>query len=210
MIKVLIADDHSLIRKGIAMLLEAEEDIEIAGEASTGSETFFMAERLNPDVVLLDISMPGDLDGLKTASKIKREVPGVKVIMLTMHEEDGYVRRAAETGAEGFLLKKVQDNNLYEAVKAVYRGEIYYKTNLPEEKIKEYFKVKGKLKPILSPREEEIIILVVNGYSNQEIAEKLFISPKTVENHKMNIMSKLELNSRSELIQYGLKNHYVK
>ncbi|WP_060205301.1 response regulator transcription factor [Sporosarcina koreensis] len=210
MIKVLVVDDHVLIRKGIILLLENHQDIEVVGEAGDGEEAIQLAASTQPDVILMDISIPDGLDGFTATQEIMTRLEGVKVILLTMHNEIVYIQKGIEVGAHGYLLKNSQGNVLYEAIKAVHEGKRYYQVGLPEEQLERLFKQKGKEKAeLLTNREQEIVRLTILGYTNVQIGKKLFISSKTVENHKANIMQKLELKDKSEFIQYGLVNRYV-
>lgn len=210
MIKVLLVDDHVLIRKGIALLLANYPDIEVVGEASDGAEAIQMAEQLEPHVILMDISIPEGIDGLTATAEIKRQQPDIKIIMLTMHNEVIYVHQSIQAGADGYILKNSKGNEMYDAIQTVFTGRKFYEVGLPEEQLEKLSKkTSGKEVDILSPREQEILRLTILGYTNMQIAEKLFISPKTVENHKSNIMQKLEIKTRAELIQYGLVNNYL-
>lgn len=210
MIKVLLVDDHVLIRKGIALLLTNYPDIEVVGEASDGAEAIQMAEQLEPHVILMDISIPEGIDGLTATAEIKRQQPDIKIIMLTMHNEVIYVHQSIQAGADGYILKNSKGNEMYDAIQTVFTGRKFYEVGLPEEQLEKLSKkTSGKEVDILSPREQEILRLTILGYTNMQIAEKLFISPKTVENHKSNIMQKLEIKTRAELIQYGLVNNYL-
>ncbi|MFJ7935623.1 response regulator [Sporosarcina sp. NPDC096371] len=210
MIKVLIVDDHVLIRKGIVLLLEQYKDIEVVGEAGDGGEAVQLVAKTHPDVVLMDISIPNGLDGLTASREIMKLRDDVKVILLTMHNEIGYIQRGIEVGAHGYLLKNSQGGELYEAIRAVHNGQRYYKVGIPDKQLQKLFNQKGKeQRGLLTIREQEIVGLSILGFSNIEIGKKLYISNKTVENHKANIMQKLELKNRSELIQYGLRNKYV-
>lgn len=209
MISVMIMDDHALIRKGIILLLEQYKDVEVVGEAEEGGIAIQLASQMLPDVILMDISIPNGLDGFTVAKEIIRSLPSVKIIMLTMHEEIGHIQKAIETGAHGYLLKNSHGGELYEAINAVRNGEMYYKVGISEKQLEKLFEQKGKEKKgLLTEREQAVVELTVLGYSNIEIGQKLYISSKTVENHKSNIMQKLELKNRSELIQYGLRNRY--
>lgn len=211
MIKVLLVDDHVLIRKGIALLLTNYQDIEVVGEASDGAKAIQLAEQLQPHVILMDISIPEGIDGFTATTEIKKHQPDVKIIMLTMHNEIAYIRQAIEVGADGYILKNSQGGEMYQAIQSVYTGRTYYDVGLPEEQLEKLFKNKGKKKAdILSTREQEILRLTILGYSNIQIADQLFISTKTVENHKSNIMQKLNLKTKAELIQYGIANDYLK
>lgn len=210
MIKILLVDDHVLIRKGIALLLGNNTDIQVVGEASDGEEAIQLAYQTNPDVILMDISIPNGLDGFTATKEIKKNLPEIKIIMLTMHNEIAYIQQAIEVGADGYILKNSQGGEMYEAIHSVYGGDRYYKVGLPAEQIEKLFKKKGKKNAdVLSTREQEIVRLTILGFTNIEIAEKLFISSKTVENHKANIMHKLNLKSKADLIQYGIANKYI-
>src|SRR5699024_1045554 len=210
MIKVLLVDDHILIRKGIALLLTNYPDIEVDGEASDGAEAIQMAEQLEPHVILMDISIPEGIDGLTATAEIKRQQPDIKIIMLTMHNEVIYVHQSIQAGADGYILKNSKGNEMYDAIQTVFTGRKYYEVGLPKEQLEKLSKKTDEDQvDILSPREQEILRLTILGYTNIQIAEKLFISTKTVENHKSNIMQKLEIKTRAELIQYGLVNNYL-
>lgn len=206
----MVVDDHDLIRKGLIMLLESYPDITIVGEAGDGESGILVAIRENPDVILMDISMPKGLDGFTATQEILKQVAGIKIILLTMHDEEIYIQKAVEINAHGYILKRSKGSELYEAILAVHRGERYYRVGLPEEQITKLFL--GKKKDhgsILTSREQEMVRFIILGYTNKQISEKLLISPKTVENHKANIMKKLNLKNKSDLIQYGLHNDYL-
>lgn len=210
MIKVLLVDDHVLIRKGIALLLENHEDISVVGEANDGEEAIQLAYRTDPDVVLMDISIPNGIDGFTATKEIKKNLSHIKVVLLTMHNEVAYIQQAIEIEADGYILKNSQGGIMYDAIQSVFNGKVYYEVGLPKEQVDKLFKNKGNQKTdVLSTREQEIVRLTILGYTNVQIAEKLFISSKTVENHKSNIMQKLKLKSKAELIQYGITNRYI-
>lgn len=207
---IILVDDHVLIRKGIALLLEHYDDITIVGEASDGEEAIQLAYQIQPDVIVMDISIPGGLDGFTAAQEIKQQLPTIKIIFLTMHNEVAYIQRAIELEADGYILKNSQGGVMYEAIYHVYHGKRYYDVGLPEEQLQKLFNQKGKkTRDVLSTREQEVLRLTILGYTNVQIAEKLFISAKTVENHKANIMQKLELSNKAALIQYGITNGYM-
>ncbi|MFD0944337.1 response regulator [Savagea faecisuis] len=203
---ILIVDDHFLIRKGVRMLLERWEAVETIEEADNGTDAIALAEQKQPDVVLLDLSMPEGLDGFTAAQNIHKTVPDAKIIVLTMHDEEAYIQKALQSGISGYLLKNSESNELQEAIEAVMRGERYYRTRIPLEQL-EKMVANEPQKSILTPREQEVLRLVTLGYTNIQIGEQLVISPKTVERHKSNMMQKLELQEIHELIQYGIKNH---
>ncbi|WP_282020918.1 response regulator transcription factor [Planomicrobium okeanokoites] len=210
MIRVLVVDDHILIRKGLVLLLESYSDISIIGEASDGEEAIRQALKEEPDVILMDISMPNGIDGMVATQEILKYSKDIKVILLSMHDEEGYIQEAIEIEADGYILKNSQGGELHHAIQQVHKGEKYYKVGLPPEQIKKLFENRGKKQAsILTLREQEVLRLVVYGYTNRQVSEKLSISPKTVENHKANIMTKLELKQKSELIQYAIANHYI-
>ncbi|MFP3845832.1 response regulator [Priestia filamentosa] len=210
MIKILLVDDHVLIRKGMSLLLGNYPDITVVGEASDGEEAIQSAYLTTPHVILMDISIPNGLDGFTATKEIKKNLPDTKIIMLTMHNEITYIQKAIKVGADGYILKNSQGGEMHEAIQSVYTGRRYYEVGLPQEQIEKLFKKKGKKNTdILSTREQEIVRLTILGYSNIQIADKLFISSKTVESHKANIMQKLNLNNKAELIQYGITNNYL-
>ncbi len=208
MIKVLIVDDHVLIRKGIRLLLESYRNIEVVDEAGDGEEAIRLAMKHQPAVVLMDLSMPNGIDGFTATKEILKQHSIVKVIVLTMYDEEVYIQKAIQLNAHGYILKKSQGGELYEAIQSVYHGKRFFKTGIPQEQIKKMFQKGERDTSILTVREQEIVRLTVLGFSNLQIAEKLSISHKTVENHKTNIMQKLKLKNKQELIQFGIQNHY--
>ena len=166
MIKVLIADDHILIRKGIRLLLETFDDIEVAAEAGDGEEAIRMTGKHQPHVILMDLSMPGGIDGFTAIKEIMKRYPDVKVIILTMHDEEAYIRKAVELQAHGYILKKSRGNELFEAIQSVHKGKRFYRTGIPEDQINKMFKNRGTRRSILTNREQEIVRLTMLGYSN--------------------------------------------
>lgn len=200
---MLIADDHTIVRSGLRLLLEAEPDIQVVSEAVNGNEALAMVERLHPDVVLMDIAMP-DMDGFEATRQIKSRWPDIQVLVLTMHRQDEYFFEMLKAGASGYILKGAETDELLHAVRVVSRGEVYLHSIMARRLVQDYLGRLGETStPSLSPREKEILNLLAEGYSNKEIAEQLVISPSTVHTHTNNIMGKLELNSRHELIQYA-------
>lgn len=206
MMNILIVDDHFLIRKGVRMLLERWDAVKTIEEADNGTDAIVLAEQKQPDVVLLDLSMPEGLDGFTAAQNIHKTVPNAKIIVLTMHDEEAYIQKALQLGISGYLLKNSESSELQEAIEAVMRGERYYRTRIPLEQL-EKMEASDSRKSVLTPREQEVLRLVTLGYTNIQIGEQLVISPKTVERHKSNMMQKLQLQEIHELIQYGIKNH---
>lgn len=207
--KLLIADDHAMIRHALAMLINTQPDMEVIGDAASGNEVFVKVESGGIDVVLMDISMPPGENGLVTTKRIKEAFPEVKVIVLTMHDEESYVREALEAHADGFILKSASDESLIEGIRQVYQGNRYY-DGYNEHQLSEITLAKeDPLYAKLSKREKEVLPLIALGYNNKDIAEKLFLSVKTVEVHKANIRKKLQLDSYASLLQYSLKHHLI-
>ena len=210
-IRVLIADDHTIVRSGLRLLLEAEPDLEVVAEAVDGDDALVLVESLHPDVVLMDIAMPG-IDGLQATRVIKERWPQIQVLVLTMHRQEEYFFEMLKAGASGYLLKGAETNDLINAIRVVSRGEVWLYPALAQRLVKDYLsKATGERTPqsILSPREQEILTLLAEGYDNNAIAEKLVISPSTVHTHRSNIMNKLGLNTRHELVQYARQNGLI-
>lgn len=210
MIRVLLVDDHTMIRKGLRVLLESYSQIKIVGESHTGNDAILKANQLNPDVVLMDLSLPNGLDGFTSSNEIRKSNPFVKIVILTMHDEEIFVQKAIAVGAHGYILKNSHGELLFQAIVEVYKGKRFYKTSVSQEIINLWLKSDAKTMPsVLTLREKELVRLIVLGYTNKEMADKLLISVKTVENHKTNIMQKLGLDSKHQLIQYAIKNRYL-
>lgn len=212
LIRVLIADDHTIVRSGVRLLLEAEADMEVVGEALDGREALDLAESLQPDVVLMDITMP-EMDGLEATREIKTRFPQINVLVLTMHRSDEYFFEMLKAGASGYILKGAKTSELINAVRVVQQGEVFLYPTMTQKLVNGYLKLSEWDKeagPSLSPREKEILSLLAEGYSNKEIADLLVISPSTVHSHRSNVMDKLGLNNRRELIQYARKRGLIK
>ena len=210
-ITVLIVDDHTIVRSGVRLLLEAETDIQVVGEALNGRQALELAASLLPDVVLMDISMP-EMDGLEATRQLKKLLPQINVLVLTMHRSDDYFFEMLKAGASGYILKGAKTSELIEAVHIVHRGEVFLYPSMTQKLVRGYLQLAdwdsdGEL--ALSPREKEIFRLLAEGYSNKEIAEKLVISPSTVHTHRGNVMEKLGLGNRRELIQYARKHGLI-
>jgi len=204
-IRVLIADDHTIVRSGVRLLLEGEADIEVVGEAGDGHKALEMVESLQPDVVLIDVAMPG-MDGMEAARQIRARWPQIYILALTMHRTDEYFFEMLKAGASGYILKGAETSELINAVRAVSRGEVFIHSTMARRLVQDYLgrtTTPDESQPALSPREKDILKLLVEGYSNNEIAEKLVISPSTVHSHRSNIMAKLGLSTRHELIEYA-------
>jgi len=211
MIKLLICDDHAVVRSGLRMLLDGKHGIEVVGEASEGDEAIGQARVLLPDVVLMDLSMPHGKDGLTATTDLKKELPDMAVLILTMHDDDEYLFRAIQIGASGYILKNAPHEELVSAIQTVASGNAYLYPTATKRLMSEYLQqMKNGGEPAgpyesLSEREKEILGWIAKGYSNKEIADSLVISVKTVETHKSNLMEKLGLRTRPELIRFALK-----
>jgi two-component system response regulator NreC len=211
MIRVLIADDHTIVRSGVRLLLESEADIEVVAEAVDGDQALSLVEELLPDVVLMDIAMPGT-DGLQATRQIKERWPDINVLVLTMHRQEEYFFELLKAGASGYLLKGAETNDLIRAVRVVSQGEVFLYPSMAQRLVKDYLD-RVTREPsrgsVLSPREQEILSLLAEGYDTNAIAEKLVISPSTVHTHRSNIMQKLELSTRHELVQYARQHGLI-
>lgn len=213
-IKIFLADDHAVLRSGLTMLLNAEKDMIVVGEAADGRETIERAPKVAPDVVLLDISMP-ELSGLEVARRLRRSLPQTKVIVLTMHDDEGYLAQFLAAGCSGYVLKKSADTELIAAIRAVASGDTFVCPSMSKALVARYVSQHttdtASAKPAnvstdsLTEREEQVLALVAQGYSNKEIADKLFLSVKTIETHKARIMEKLGFSRRAQLVRYAIE-----
>jgi len=204
-IRILIVDDHPIVRSGVRMLLEVEPDIVVAGEAVDGIEAIAKTNDLKPDVVLMDIAMPG-MDGLEATQQIKVKWPEIAILVLTMHRSEEYFFEMLKKGASGYILKGAEASDLIHAVRVVAQGEVFLHPTMANKLVQDYLSIGGGetvVDPQLSPRENEILRYLAEGYNNKEIAGALVISPSTVHTHRTNLMQKLSLSSRHELIQYA-------
>lgn len=210
LIRVLIGDDHTIVRSGVRLLLEAEPDIEVVGEAGTGEEVVSLAGTLQPNVIVMDIAMP-DMDGLEATQRIKAEWPQIQVLVLTMHRTNEYFFEMLKAGASGYVLKGAETSELISAVRVVSRGEVFLYPTMAQRLVQDYLSLSGEADDTssLSAREKEILQLLAEGYSSKEIADKLVISPSTVYTHRSNLLSKLGLNTRHELVQYARKRGLI-
>jgi DNA-binding NarL/FixJ family response regulator len=213
-LRILVADDHELVRRGIRGLLRARRDWKVVGEAASGREALEKAKKLRPDVAILDISMP-DLDGLHATGRIREAAPRTSVVILTMHESDQMVRRVLEAGALGYVLKSDLAAHLVKAVKSVSAGKLFLTPRVSDIILNGFLKNAGQPQPKENaraqptPREVEIIKLLAEGKANKEIAAELEITIRTVETHRAKIMLKLGLHSLAELIHYAIRNKIV-
>ncbi len=208
-IRVLIADDHDVVREGLIHVLSRQEDIEIAGEAENGIEAVEKVKALKPDVTLLDISMP-KLNGLEAIPLILEALPENKIIILSMHKKEAYAHQVLSSGAMGYVLKASPSSDLVKAIKSVYSGEYFLSPGISREVITKYLKGHDEKSEdfgydLLSEREKQIFRLTVEGNSINQTAEILFLSPKTVERHRANIMKKLNVNNIVEMVKYAVK-----
>jgi two-component system, NarL family, response regulator NreC len=206
-IRVLLADDHAVLRAGLRALLSAEPDMEVVGEAGDGAEAVTLAAQLLPDVVVMDISMPVK-DGLAATSEITAGLPETRVLVLTMHAEEQYLLKVLEAGGSGYVLKRSADTELMEAIRTVQRGEAYLYPSATRLLLQAYQHGDRAAPPAggkLSEREEEVLRLTAEGYSNTEIGAQLYLSPKTVDTYRQRIMEKLGLHHRAELVRYALE-----
>jgi len=213
-ISVLLAEDHTIVRKGLRSLLDKEIGIEVIGEAEDGREAIRKAEELHPDVVVMDIAMPG-LNGLEATRQIKKRFPGMKIIILTVHNNEEYVLQTLQAGASGYLVKKAAPSDLISAIRAAYQGESFLSPSISRTVIDEYLRKTEKMSERdeiygkLTDREREVLQLIAEGHTNRKIAELLHISIKTVETHRAHIKDKLDVSSTAELIKHAIRKGFL-
>jgi two-component system, NarL family, response regulator NreC len=204
-IRILIADDHVVVRSGLRALLSADADLDVVGEAADGVEVMQLAARLRPDLVLLDITMPQE-SGIKIALRLQSEHPEIKVLFLTMHEEEGLLHEALRTGAAGYVIKRAEESEILRAIHAASRGDIYVHPAMTRALLQQPVTTerrRGAPSHPLTRREIDVLRLLARGNTNRQIAELLALSMRTVENHRANLMGKLGLVSRVELVNYA-------
>lgn len=208
MVRILIADDHSVVRSGLKLILSGQPDFEVVGEATTGKQAVEQALDLQPDILVLDVAMP-DVNGLDAARQIRSKAPGVAIVVLTMYDDEAYLRQFLELGVAGYVLKKAADTELVDAIRAAGRGETFIYPSLTRQLVHSYLHRgspsrcdEGGVE--ISPRETEVLRLVALGYTGQQIANELCISVSTVESHRANIMEKLSLRGRAQLVRYAI------
>jgi len=211
--RVILADDHVLVRRGLRRILEENQDLEISGEVGDGLELLSLLNKIDPDMVILDVSMP-NLRGIEAIPEIHRVHPGVKVLILTMHNEEEYLYQAISAGADGYLLKEDAEKELFSAIENVQNGRVYISPSLADQSMQNWVRMRrGEDTPsdtrLLTIRQREILKLIAEGKSNKEIGDLLCISVRTVERHRANIMSKLNIRKTAELVQYALRKHYI-
>jgi DNA-binding NarL/FixJ family response regulator len=209
MIRVLLVDDHAIVRTGLRLVLESEPDIEVVGEAENGERAVFEAIASAPDVVVMDVQMPGK-SGIEAMPAVLQAVPAAKVLMLSMQDEPSAVRSAFASGASGYVLKDAADTELVEAVRAVAGGEQYVHPTLGAKLVTAELAERRRVEEDpLSDREREVLRLLALGHTNQELAAMLYISVRTAETHRAHIMQKLDLTSRADLVRYALDNGLI-
>jgi two-component system response regulator NreC len=212
-LRIVLADDHAVIREGLKSLVNAQPDMEIVGEAENGRVAWQLAKALEPDVAVMDVSMP-ELNGVKATEILTQECPKIKVLALTVHEDQGYLRQILKAGAAGYVLKKAMAEELIQAIRTVAAGNTYIDPVLANNVVRGYLRdesVKDRLlRSDLSARETEVLRLIAWGYSNKEISAQLNIGTKTVETYKARLMDKLELRSRVEIVLYALHQGWLK
>jgi DNA-binding NarL/FixJ family response regulator len=210
-IRLVLADDHEMLRQGLRLLLGLQQDMRVVGEARTGLKVIELVEQLAPDVVILDISLP-EMDGLEACAIIRQRFPAAKVLILTMHESDEYFLKALQVGAAGYLIKKAAPHELHAAVRAVARGETFLYPGLAKALVRTYVtsvgtsqERRGENVSSLTPREIEVLTLVANGLTSQQIAVRLGISVKTVQAYRANVMEKLDLRDVTQLVRFAIR-----
>jgi two-component system, NarL family, response regulator NreC len=212
MTKILLADDHAVLRSGLKLLLESQPDLQVVGEAASGFEALQLADQLQPDLVLLDLSMPG-LSGLDALPTLRKTAPAAKILILTMHDDPQYLRTALKLGASGYVLKKAADQELLAAVQSVLRGGVYVHPSMTrillEDVLTDSNGTDVDAWETLSEREQSVLKMVALGYTGSEIGESLNVSPKTVDTYRMRGMEKLHLSSRAALVRYVLKKGLI-
>jgi DNA-binding NarL/FixJ family response regulator len=207
-IRILLADDHAVVRQGFSALLRVQPDMEVVGEAANGREAIERAKELQPDVVVMDVAMP-ELNGIEATRRLQDEAPRSRVLALSMHKDSVYVREILRAGARGYLLKDAIDTDLIAAVRAVARGDGYISPAVSDAVLSDYRKHVTNPIDLLSSREREVLQMIAEGLVNKEIATRLNLSVYTVEAHRGRIMEKLNLHSTSELVRFALRNGLI-
>jgi two-component system response regulator NreC len=208
-IRVLLADDHAIVREGVRMILNAQPDMEVIGEASNGAGALSLAHSLKPDLAVMDIGMPG-MNGLEATRALKEAQPLIQILILTMHEDEDYFFRILAAGASGYVLKGAGSDELLSAIRAVSQGGVYLFPTMAKKLVSDYLKGQesGAGDP-LTTREREVLKLIAAGKMNREIAELLVVSLNTVQTHRLHIMEKLNLHNRTELIKYAIRRGLI-
>lgn len=212
-IRVLLVDDHAVVRVGLRMMLEEESDFEICGEASSASEAVIATAKTKPDVILMDIGLP-DMTGIEATREIKRAFPDIAIVALTIHEDEEYFFKMLDAGASGYVPKRAAPEELLSAIRAAHAGEVYLYPSLAKLLVRDFLgqqstAAAGDDRNDLTAREQEVLALLADGLNNNEIAESLSISPKTVARHRENIMNKLNLHTRTDLVKYAIRKGII-
>ncbi|MCD4834147.1 MAG: response regulator transcription factor [Bacteroidales bacterium] len=213
-IKIVLVDDHQMFRDGVKSVLSDEDNIEVIGEIGNGNDLYEVLKSIKPDVIITDISMP-EISGIDIAKYVSENYPEIKILILSMHSNEEFITKALSAGANGYLPKDTSMNELLEAINTIYTGDNYFNKEISDTILKSIINKSKSAKEnakneTLTKREKEIVNLVVDGLANKEIADKLFISVRTVDSHKNNIMQKLNLKSSVELVKYAIKNNLAK
>jgi DNA-binding NarL/FixJ family response regulator len=204
-IRVLLADDHAILRKGVRMLIDSQPDLEVVGEAKTGREAIEEARKLKPDIVVMDVAMP-ELNGIEGTRQICDELTQTKVIGLSMHKDSVYVREILRAGARGYLLKDSEDDDLLRAIRAVARGQAFLSPSISDAVLTDYRKHVSNPVDLLTSREREVLTMIADGKTNKEIASTLNLSVYTVESHRGSVMEKLNLHNTGDIVRFALRN----
>jgi two-component system response regulator NreC len=211
-IRVLLVDDHAILRDGIKSLLGKRDNIEVIAEATNGREAIPKVAELRPDVVVLDISMPL-MDGLEATRQIKRESPDTKILVLTMHDDEEYFLQLLRSGASGYVTKKAASRELISAIEATYKGEAFICPSMTKHLLSDYLRLDKSIDHMeqekLTPREREVVKLIAEGHTNQQIADLLHRSIKTIESHRSNILRKLDIHDSIELVKYAVRKKLI-
>lgn len=212
-IRILVCDDHTILRDGIRLLLDSQPDMQVIGEAGNGHEAVEKARTLKPDIILMDIAMPG-LNGLEATKQIRHDNPHARVLVLTMYESDEYISRMLEAGVQGYVLKKAAGSDLVHAIYAINQGEAFLYPSITKRLVEDYLRrvETGQERASfngLTAREREVLQLIAEGYSSQQIAQTLSLSVRTVQNHRAHIMEKLGMHDRGELIKYAIQKGII-
>lgn len=212
-IRLILVDDHDVVRTGLRMLLENESDLEIVGEASSGKQALKLANELKPDVMIMDITLP-DISGIEATRRIKQDCPTVSVVALTIHDDEQYFFEMLQAGASGYVPKRAASEDLITAIHSAFNNEIYIYPALAKVLVRDFLgrvetHVESTNLDVLTQREREVLRLLAEDQSNDEIAEQLAISKHTVARHRENVMRKLELHSRSELVKYAIRKGLI-
>lgn len=210
-IHILFADDHSIVRRGLTALIQAEPDMIIIGEAADSYEAIRLAEILRPDVVVMDINMPG-AGGIEATRQLVKFIPQVRILILTLHEDEGMLRAAMSAGAAGYITKRATDTELLQAIRVVAKGDPYVHAKFLSSLLREYSHP-NQIEPtpiqVLTAREQEVLVLLARGHTNRETADALQISVRTVESHRTNLMGKLGLRTRFDLVNYAVEHNLL-